>query len=58
MDFLESMATESARCEKVLGQKKVMKNTINFVLLSVITEGRKEGNFVFNDALNTFYLWL
>ena len=21
-------------------------------------EGRKEGNVLFNDALNTFYLWL
>ena len=22
------------------------------------SEGRKEGNVLFNDALNTFYLWL
>ena len=24
----------------------------------VLKNGRKEGNVVFNDALNTFYLWL
>ena len=23
-----------------------------------LMEGRKEGNVLFNDALNTFYLWL
>ena len=24
----------------------------------VLKNGRKEGNVLFNDALNTFYLWL
>ena len=24
----------------------------------MVVEGRKEGNILFNDALNTFYLWL
>ena len=26
--------------------------------LSLILSGRKEGNVLFNDTLNTFYLWL
>ena len=28
------------------------------LLPSTCREGRKEGNVLFNDALNTFYLWL
>ena len=26
--------------------------------MNEIQKGRKEGNVLFNDALNTFYLWL
>ena len=28
------------------------------VYVRLTFEGRKEGNVLFNDALNTFYLWL
>ena len=28
------------------------------VIMTAYDEGRKEGRVLFNDALNTFYLWL
>ena len=28
------------------------------MFLDCFNEGRKEGNVLFNDALNTFYVWL
>ena len=31
---------------------------IRLKTIQIRAEGRKEGNVLFNDALNTFYLWL
>ena len=28
------------------------------LIISITLSGRKEGNVLFNDTLNTFYLWL
>ena len=37
----------------------VFKNSVKVSnCLAVVSEGRKEGNVLFNDSLNTFYLWL
>ena len=36
----------------------VTKRFPSFFVLYVTKSGRKEGNVLFNDALNTFYLWL
>ena len=33
-------------------------NKVSHSLWGTQTEGRKEGNVLFNDTLNTFYLWL
>ena len=40
------------------GEEQQLRREEKFKLLSFVTEGRKEGNVLFNDALNTFYLRL
>ena len=33
-------------------------HSIHFIYGYMVSDGRKEGNVLFNDVLNTFYLWL
>ena len=43
----------------IRGQKLIKTNFSLFCLsVQTVTESRKEGNILFNDALNTFYLRL
>ena len=37
---------------------KLISNSLQQHLLNSFKEGRKEGNALCNDTLNTFYLWL
>ena len=36
----------------------MMQSTMTYVVLRCVTNGRRERNVLFNDALNTFYLRL
>ena len=41
-----------------LHEKKCQVRGSGAVYITFENEGRKEGNVLFNDALNSFYLWL
>ena len=36
----------------------LMMHSTHFIYGYMVSEGMNEGNVLFNDALNTFYLWL
>ena len=40
-----------------IGQPEKIDPTTNRTIVERLFHGRKEGNVLFNDALNTFYLW-